>query len=65
MGKIILALLSFKRLKEKYPKGYKGGILLIDELDATMYPGSQERLLRVLRRWSNRYRIKLFSLHIH
>lgn len=64
VGKIILALLSFKRLKEKYPKSYKGGILLIDELDATMYPGSQERLLRVLRRWSNRYRIQvIFTTH--
>lgn len=64
VGKIILALLSFKRLKEKYPKSYKGGILLIDELDATMYPGSQERLLRVLRKWANRYRIQvIFTTH--
>lgn len=29
-----------------------------------MYPGSQERLLRVLRRWSNRYRIQvIFTTH--
>ena len=35
--KIILAVLSFKRLKEQYGKDYKGGLLLIEELDATVY----------------------------
>lgn len=64
VGKIILALLSFKRLKEKYGKAYKGGVLLIDELDATMYPGSQEKLLRVLHQYSNRYKIQIvFTTH--
>ena len=32
LGKIVLALFSFKRLKDNYPKEYKGGILAIDEL---------------------------------
>lgn len=64
VGKIILALLSFKRLSEKYGKTYKGGVLLIDELDATMYPGSQERLLKILRRFSQKYRIQIvFTTH--
>lgn len=64
VGKIILSLLSFKRLKEKYGKDYKGGLLLIDELDATMYPGSQERLLKVLRRYSERFKIQIiFTTH--
>lgn len=27
IGKILLAILSFKRLKEKYPQAYKGGLL--------------------------------------
>ncbi len=45
IGKIILAILSFKRLKEKYKKDYKGGILLIDELDATLYGYSQKKQL--------------------
>ena len=34
LGKIILALFSFKRLHDKYPRQYKGGILAIDEMDA-------------------------------
>lgn len=64
VGKIILALLSFKRLKEKYGKNYKGGVLLIDELDATMYPGSQEKLLKVLRSYSSKYKIQIiFTTH--
>ena len=46
--RIILALLSFKRLKEQYPRDYKGGILLIDELDATLYGFSQSKLVEYL-----------------
>ena len=64
VGKIILALLSFKRLKEKYPKEYKGGLLFIDELDATMYPGSQRKLLEVIREYSSKYSIQVvFTTH--
>ncbi|MCI9663635.1 MAG: ATP-binding protein [Lachnospiraceae bacterium] len=46
--RIILAILSFKRLKENYGKNYKGGILLIDELDATLYGFSQKKLVDYL-----------------
>ncbi|MFM2607252.1 AAA family ATPase [Vibrio chagasii] len=45
IGKILLAILSFKRLKEKHGSNYEGGILAIDEIDATLYPGSQVKLL--------------------
>lgn len=45
IGKILLAILSFKRLKEKYAEQYEGGLLAIDEIDATLYPGSQVKLL--------------------
>lgn len=64
VGKIILALLSFKRLKEKYKTEYKGGLLFIDELDATMYPGSQRKLLEVIQEYSTRYKIQVvFTTH--
>lgn len=46
--RIILAILSFKRLKENCGKNYKGGILLIDELDATLYGFSQKKLVDYL-----------------
>lgn len=58
-GKILLAILSFKRLNEKYPDDYKGGILAIDELDATLYPGSQIRLLEALRSFSSKFKIQI------
>lgn len=64
IGKIILAILSFKRLKEKYETKYKGGILLIDELDATLYGYSQKKLVEYLYNASKDYKIQIiFTTH--
>ncbi|EOR95374.1 putative ABC oligo/dipeptide transport, ATP-binding protein [Arcticibacter svalbardensis MN12-7] len=64
VGKILLAVLSFKRLKDKYPSTYRGGILAIDELDATLYPGSQIKLIEALRKFSSDYKIQvIFTTH--
>lgn len=60
LGKIILALFSFKRLKNKYKQDYAGGILAIDELDATMYPASQKQLLDVLRKYASKLQLQIF-----
>ncbi|MBK7491125.1 MAG: AAA family ATPase [Nitrosomonas sp.] len=46
-GQIILALMSFRKLKEEYPD-YKGGLLLIDEADAGLFPTAQVNLLKML-----------------
>ncbi len=46
-GQIILALMSFRKLKEEYPD-YKGGLLLIDEADAGLFPTAQVNLLKIL-----------------
>lgn len=59
LAKILLALFSFARLKKKYPL-YNGGILAIDELDATMYPASQVELLKVLRHFASKFKIQIF-----
>jgi hypothetical protein len=48
-GQIILALMSFRKLKEEYPD-YRGGLLLIDEADAGLFPTAQVNLLRMLER---------------
>jgi len=48
-GQIILALMSFRKLKEEYPD-YKGGLLLIDEADAGLFPTAQVNLLKMLAR---------------
>lgn len=64
IGKILLAILSFKRLKDKYPEYYKGGILAIDELDTTLYPASQIKLLEALRKFASKYSIQvIFTTH--
>lgn len=62
--RIILAVLSFKRLKEQYPQDYKGGILLIDEIDATLYGFSQGKLVEYLWKAAGEYRIQIiFTTH--
>lgn len=64
IGKIILAILSFKRLKEEYGNQYKGGILLIDELDATLYGYSQKKLVDFLYKTSQEFSIQIiFTTH--
>lgn len=62
--RIILAVLSFKRLKEQYGRNYKGGILLIDELDATLYGFSQTKLVDYLWKAAKDYKIQIvFTTH--
>lgn len=64
ISRIILAVLSFKRLKDEYKKDYKGGILLIDELDATLYGFSQKKLLKYLLDSAKEYKIQIiFTTH--
>ncbi|BDU15388.1 AAA family ATPase [Lysobacter auxotrophicus] len=48
-GQIILALMSFRKLKAEY-ENYKGGLLLIDEADAGLFPTAQVNLLKILDR---------------
>lgn len=47
IGQIILALLSFQNLKDNNTD-YDGGLLVIDELDATLYPAAQKNLLDLI-----------------
>ncbi len=48
-GQIVLALMSFRKLKDEYAD-YKGGLLLIDEADAGLFPTAQVNLLKILDR---------------
>ena len=64
IGKIILALLSFRRLKKDFPDDYKGGLLVIDEIDATMYPASQNKLIEILRKYASKLSLQIiFTTH--
>ena len=48
LGQILLSILSFKRIAEKMGTEWKGGLLLIDEIDATLHPIAQIRLYDLL-----------------
>jgi predicted ATPase len=57
-GQIVLSLLSFQKLKEEYPE-YKGGLLLIDEADAGLFPTAQINLLRILDREARKLNLQV------
>lgn len=64
IGKILMAILSFKNLKTKFPNDYKGGLLIIDELDATLFPAAQEKLVSTLYRFASDYKLQIvFTTH--
>lgn len=63
VGQILISLLSFKKLKDNY-EDYKGGILLIDELDATLFPLSQKKMLDLLLTLAGKYDLQIiFTTH--
>lgn len=60
IGQLLLALFSFKKLKDTYPNDYKGGLLLIDEVDATLYPAAQNKLLDIFLDKARAWDIQIF-----
>lgn len=48
LSQILLAAMSFQILKEHQGDNWRGGLLLIDELDATLHPAAQEKLVKYL-----------------
>lgn len=48
LNQILSCLASFKNLKEEMKDKYFGGLLLIDELDATLHPSAQNNLIDFL-----------------
>lgn len=48
LGQILLAVESFRLLRESNQSKYEGGLLLIDEIDATLHPSAQNRLFDYL-----------------
>lgn len=61
IGKILLAIMSFQRLKDSFPNEYKGGILAIDEIDAALYSGAQLKLLDALLKFSSVLNIQIIA----
>jgi predicted ATP-dependent endonuclease of OLD family len=62
-GQILLALFSFKKLKDEY-SDYHGGILLIDELDAGLFPAAQVELIGILETFAKKLNLQIiFTTH--
>jgi len=53
LSQILTAILSFRGIKKSLADKYCGGILLIDELDATLHAFAQDKLLELLCAESN------------
>lgn len=47
VGQILQAIFSFRKLAEEYPD-YHGGLLLIDEADAGLFPAAQVEFVKIL-----------------
>ena len=47
IGQILLALLSFRKLKEEQKELWNGGLLLIDEIDASLHASAQIKLIDI------------------
>lgn len=64
IGKIISTILEFKRLKEKFQKNYYGGLILIDELETSLYPKAQIELVKFLNKECQKLKLKIiFTTH--
>lgn len=48
LSRILTAILSFRRLKQRLGNRWRGGLLLVDEIDATFHPKAQSELLKLL-----------------
>lgn len=64
IGQILITLLSFKRLKNEDEYDYHGGLLLIDEIDATLHPLAQRNLFDVFYKFSKDNDVQIvFTTH--
>lgn len=57
-GQIVQAIFSFKKLKEEY-SCYHGGLLLIDEADAGLFPAAQQEFIKILSKLSKELNIQI------
>ncbi|GMT46582.1 MAG: hypothetical protein IEMM0007_0148 [bacterium] len=61
LSQLLTAILSFRGLKEKLGDQYQGGMLLIDELDATLHAFAQDKLLELLCAVSNELELQIIA----
>jgi AAA15 family ATPase/GTPase len=64
LGQILMALLSFNKLKEQFPEIWNGGLLVVDELDAALHPLAQNKLVDFLYKQAEKIGIQVvFTTH--
>lgn len=64
IGQILLAMLSFKKAKEKMGDIWQGGLFLIDEFDAALHPSAQNKLIDILISFSKNTNVQVvFTTH--
>lgn len=64
LGQILSAIISFRKLKESEGIDYQGGILLIDEIDATMFTGALLKLVQFLQKQATDLQLQIiFTTH--
>lgn len=59
VGQILQAIYSFKKLKQQMKDEYKGGILLIDEIDSSLFCAAQIRLMSLLEQYSKELELQI------
>ncbi|NVN55197.1 ATP-binding protein [bacterium Scap17] len=58
VGQIVSALMSFEKLKAESPE-YHGGLLIIDEADAGLFPAAQSDFINLLASISNKLNLQV------
>jgi predicted ATPase len=59
LSSIITAFASFNKLKREQGDNYKGGILLIDEIDAGFHPRAQIKLIKLIKEEAKRLSLQV------
>lgn len=59
LSAIITALVDFFNLQESQKESYNGGLLCIDEVDASLHPAAQLRLLKLLSELSDELELQI------
>lgn len=59
LSSIITAFASFNKLKREQGSDYKGGILLIDEIDAGFHPRAQIKLIKFIKAEAKRLKLQV------
>ena len=64
LGQILLSVLSMEKLKRDLDADWDGGLLVVDEIDATLHPAAQLRLVDLLLKESGRIGFQtVFTTH--